>query len=121
MLVVGCGNMGASHARAYHKLDGFEISGIVALNEASCRQLADELSVSACFNNVDEALNKTKPDAVAVCSYPDTHHEFIIKSLQAGAHVFAEKPLATNVAPDESARAIGFTAISRTPEGVDLD
>ena len=32
-----------------------------------------------------------------------------------------EKPLATKVAPDDSAREIGFTGISRTPEGVDFD
>jgi predicted dehydrogenase len=29
VLVVGCGNMGASHAQAYHTLAGFEICGIV--------------------------------------------------------------------------------------------
>ena len=30
VLVVGCGNMGASHARAYHDLAGFEICGLVS-------------------------------------------------------------------------------------------
>ena len=30
VLVVGCGNMGASHAGAYHTLDGFEICGLVS-------------------------------------------------------------------------------------------
>ena len=30
VLVVGCGNMGASHATAYHTLDGFEICGLVS-------------------------------------------------------------------------------------------
>jgi len=30
VLVVGCGNMGASHAMAYHMLDGFEICGLVS-------------------------------------------------------------------------------------------
>ena len=41
ILVVGCGNMGRSHALAYHQMDGFEICGIVSrgtskekLNEA---------------------------------------------------------------------------------------
>ena len=29
-LVVGCGHMGASHARAYHQLDAFEIVGLVS-------------------------------------------------------------------------------------------
>lgn len=30
ILVVGGGNMGTSHARAYHKLEGFEICGLVS-------------------------------------------------------------------------------------------
>ena len=30
VLVVGCGNMGASHARAYHKIPGFAIAGLVS-------------------------------------------------------------------------------------------
>ena len=30
VLVVGCGNMGASHAAAYHSNDGFEICGVVS-------------------------------------------------------------------------------------------
>ena len=32
VIVVGCGNMGSSHARAYDKLDEFEIVGIVDAN-----------------------------------------------------------------------------------------
>ena len=32
VMVVGCGNMGSSHARAYDKLDEFEIVGIVDAN-----------------------------------------------------------------------------------------
>jgi predicted dehydrogenase len=30
ILVVGVGNMGASHAKAYHKLPGFEICGLMS-------------------------------------------------------------------------------------------
>ena len=30
VLVVGLGNMGASHAKAYHKLEGFEIVGLMS-------------------------------------------------------------------------------------------
>jgi predicted dehydrogenase len=34
VLVVGCGNMGTSHAIAYHSIDGFEICGIVSTVKA---------------------------------------------------------------------------------------
>jgi len=34
VLVVGCGNMGASHARSYHLLEGFEICGLVSRGQS---------------------------------------------------------------------------------------
>jgi predicted dehydrogenase len=33
-LVVGCGNMGASHATAYHTRDGFELVGLVSTGQS---------------------------------------------------------------------------------------
>ncbi|NOX87433.1 MAG: Gfo/Idh/MocA family oxidoreductase [Calditrichaeota bacterium] len=102
-VVVGAGNMGASHARAYHKLHGFELSGIVAPTPARRSKLARELGGVPEFENLDDALSTIKPDAVAVCSYPDTHKLYAVKSLEAGAHVFVEKPLAETV---EDARTI---------------
>jgi predicted dehydrogenase len=98
VLIIGVGNMGASHARAYHQLEGFEVAGLVARRAEKRELLAKELGGVPQFSDVDEALKQTKPDAVAVCSYPDTHKEFVIKALRAGAHVFAEKPLAETVA-----------------------
>ena len=34
VLVIGCGNMGASHATAYHNHKGFEICGLVSRGES---------------------------------------------------------------------------------------
>ncbi|MCE7766545.1 gfo/Idh/MocA family oxidoreductase, partial [Pseudomonas putida] len=42
VLVVGCGNMGASHATAYHNLDGFEICGLVSTGKSK-EKLNDKL------------------------------------------------------------------------------
>jgi predicted dehydrogenase len=105
VLVIGVGNMGASHARAYHRLDGFELAGLVARKPEKRASLAAELGGAPQFEDVDQALRETKPDAVAVCSYPDTHHEFCMKALGADAHVFAEKPLAQTV--EESREIVG--------------
>ena len=43
VLVVGCGNMGASHARAYHKMPEFEIAGLVSRGPESRGRLSREL------------------------------------------------------------------------------
>jgi predicted dehydrogenase len=101
ILVIGCGNMGASHAIAYHNIDGFSICGIVSTGNSK-NILNERLGGGfALFSDVDEALLATKPDAVCISTYPDTHEAFAIKALEAGCHVFIEKPLADTVAGAE--------------------
>ncbi|MEC7263437.1 MAG: Gfo/Idh/MocA family oxidoreductase [Bacteroidota bacterium] len=96
-LVVGCGNMGTSHARAYHKLEGFEIVGLVSRGAKSREQLSNELGGVATFSDYAQALQNTKPDAVSINTYPDTHFDYVKMALEANAHVFVEKPLALTV------------------------
>ena len=102
VIVVGCGNMGASHAKAYHKLDGFDLVGLVDKKPEIRNVLAENLGGINQFDNLDTALIATKPDAVAICTYPATHAELTIKAMEAGAHVFCEKPLAPNIKDAQS-------------------
>ena len=97
ILVVGCGNMGASHALAYHQLDGFEICGLVSTGKSK-EVLNEKLGGGyTLYNEYEEALESTQPDAVCISTYPDTHESFAIKAFEKGCHVFIEKPLADTV------------------------
>ncbi len=102
VLVVGCGNMGTSHASAYHLMEGFEIVGLVSRKPESREKLSQELGGYPTFADYRTALGQTKPDAVSINTYPDTHAPFIEMALQANAHVFVEKPLALTVAEAQS-------------------
>ena len=94
VLVVGCGNMGASHAMAYHTQDGFEICGLVSRGKSK-EVLNQELGGSySLFSDYKQALLETKPDAVCISTYPDTHEAYAIKAFEQGCHVFIEKPIA---------------------------
>ncbi len=98
ILVVGCGNMGASHATAYHHMQEFEICGLVARGNSKVslnKRLGADYPL---FENFELALKETQPDAVCISTYPDTHEEFAIQALEAGCHIFIEKPLADTVA-----------------------
>jgi len=97
VLVVGCGHMGSSHARAYHKMDGFEIAGVVSRGPKTRGRLSRELGGLAEYDDFRKALEATRPDAVSINTYPDTHAEYARRSLERGAHVFVEKPLAQTV------------------------
>lgn len=97
VLVVGCGNMGASHAMAYHLLEEVEICGLVSTGKS--KELLNEQlgGIYALYNDYEEALISAKPDAVCISTYPDTHERFAVKAFEAGCHVFVEKPLADTV------------------------
>ena len=94
VLVAGLGTMGLSHARAYRAIDGFSLVGLSTHRAAQRDDLAKEFPGVQRFEDFDAALAELKPDAVAVCTYTETHAELAIKALEAGAHVFCEKPLA---------------------------
>ncbi len=102
-LVVGCGHMGTSHARAYHRMAGdFEIVGLVARGAASRQRLNAELGGRCAeFADFGDALARTRPDVVCVSTYPETHAAYAIAAMEAGAHVFLEKPVADNLADAE--------------------
>jgi predicted dehydrogenase len=111
VLVAGCGNMGASHARAYHRMPEFEIVGLVSRGPKSRRALAGELGGLPEFGDYHEALRVARPDVVSINTYPETHGPFARAAIEAGCHVFCEKPLATTVEEAQSvvdaARACG--------------
>ena len=108
ILVVGLGNMGASHASAYHRNPGFQIVGLCSRTLKS-KVLPEELKAYPLYEDYEAALAALKPDAVSLNTWPNTHADYAIKAMEAGAHVFMEKPIATN---NEDAAAVVATARS---------
>ena len=97
VLVVGCGNMGASHASAYHNHSGFEICGLVSRGASKIELNKILNSNYDLFDDYKKAIIETKPDAVCISTYPDTHEEISIYSLENNCHIFLEKPIAPDL------------------------
>lgn len=95
VMVVGLGQMGQSHAMAYHAHPGFEITGLV---NRSPRALPEALSGYPLRQDFKAALAELSPDVVSIATHTDTHADYAVAAIEAGAHVFVEKPLAANVA-----------------------
>jgi len=108
ILVVGCGNMGASHAHAYHEMEEFEICGLVSTGESKVKLNAQLGAVYPLYSDFSEALADTRPDAVCISTYPDTHETYAIQAMEAGCHVFIEKPLADSVQGAERVAAVAM-------------
>jgi predicted dehydrogenase len=101
VMVAGLGNMGLSHALAYHRNPGFEIVGLMNRSKVD---LPQELQSYPMYTEYYEALRGCNAQLVAVCTYTDSHAEYAMAAMDSGAHVFVEKPIATNA--DEARQVV---------------
>ncbi|MEZ5731090.1 MAG: Gfo/Idh/MocA family oxidoreductase [Paracoccaceae bacterium] len=95
VLVAGLGNMGLSHALAHHHHPEAEIVGLV---NRSGRCDHPDLAPYPVYDDFYRALAATEPDLAVIATYSDSHADYACAAMEAGAHVFVEKPLATTVA-----------------------
>ena len=95
VLVAGLGNMGMSHAKAWAKLPGAEVVGLVNRSPVAPPPELAGLAVEPGFM---AALHRLRPDVAVIATYADSHAGYAIAAMRAGAHVFVEKPLAATVA-----------------------
>jgi predicted dehydrogenase len=95
VLIAGLGNMGRSHALAHHRHPGAEI---VALVNRSVLPLPHEMQPYPLFKDFHAALETTRPELAVIATYTDSHADYACAAMEAGAHVFVEKPLAATVA-----------------------
>jgi predicted dehydrogenase len=72
----------------------FEICGLVSRGNSK-QKLNEILQANyPLYSDAAAALSATKPDAVCISTYPDTHESFALMALEHGCHIFIEKPIA---------------------------
>ncbi|MEQ8330640.1 MAG: Gfo/Idh/MocA family oxidoreductase [Longimicrobiales bacterium] len=92
-LVVGYGYMGEIRLRVTEALEGIEVAGIADPHPAA--PLPDAYPV---FDDWREALDRTDPDVVFVCTPNHLIPDIACAALEQGRHVFCEKPPGRNLA-----------------------
>jgi predicted dehydrogenase len=105
VLVVGHGHMGTTHARAYQRIEDYELAGLCCRSIENRDDIAKAWPGIPGFADYGEALDDVRPDVVSVNTWPDTHADFAVRAFEAGAHVFLEKPIAETVADAERVAA----------------
>ncbi|MCO4769239.1 MAG: Gfo/Idh/MocA family oxidoreductase [Deltaproteobacteria bacterium] len=91
--VVGAGYWGKNIVRNFTRLKRAELRWVADLSETNrdrARTLAPNAQVTADY---EAMLSSSDVDAVAVCTPAASHYELTLAALQAGKHVFVEKPL----------------------------
>jgi len=104
VLQVGCGGISRLWLDALRDAPDAEAVGFVDLDLERARDAAGRLGSSApAGTDLGAMLATVRPDVVFNCTVPEAHRGVAIAALEAGCHVFCEKPLADTLA---SARAM---------------
>ncbi len=98
--IIGAGGMLKYHAEGFRSA-GAEIVAIADVNAEAAEKAAKEWSVPTSFGDPTELLAKADCDAISIIVPNKFHAPLAIEGLQAGKHVFCEKPPALNAAEVE--------------------
>ena len=90
IVVIGCGSIGTRHASNLTRLEKVELL-LYDVDLARSQSLAQELG-GVVIPDLENGLASV-PDVVLICVPTNLHVPFALRALQAGAHLFIEKPI----------------------------
>ena len=94
--IVGCGKIADAHAEEIAKQPNASLVAACDVEPLMAEQLAVRYGIPAQFSDFDTMLRQAKPDVVHIATPPQYHVSLAERALNAGCHVFVEKPLALN-------------------------
>jgi predicted dehydrogenase len=92
--IIGAGTISGFHARGYIRDERSRVVAICDIEEERAVEKAKKYNVPKWYTNLNELLQDKEIDAVDVCLPPALHAQVAVAALNAGKHVFVEKPMA---------------------------
>lgn len=97
--VIGCGMISKAYFNGGKLFRILDIAACADINMDAAREKAEEFGCEAV--TVDEILNDPEIEIILNLTIPAVHAEIDMRALEAGKHVYAEKPLAVDRADGE--------------------
>jgi predicted dehydrogenase len=91
--VVGAGNWGKNLARNFHLLDGAHLAYVCDVNEATRSAMGSLYPEATITSSYDAVLASAAVECVVLAIDAPLHYKFARAALNAGKHVYVEKPL----------------------------
>jgi predicted dehydrogenase len=90
--IVGCGKVADQHVQAIHRIPDCEIFALCDREPLMAKQLGERCGVTVSFSDAREMLQSVRPDVVHITTPPQGHYSLAAECLNAGSHVYVEKP-----------------------------
>ena len=95
--VIGLGWFGQKHCEALAEVSDAELHALCTRTESRLAELASQFGVRNTYTDYREMLKDPELEAVSIVTMWDQHTGPALAALEAGKHVFVEKPLASTV------------------------
>ncbi|MFN0127105.1 MAG: Gfo/Idh/MocA family protein [Verrucomicrobiales bacterium] len=90
--LIGCGKIADQHVQAIGRLEGSRVVAVCDREPLMAKQLAIRFGIPGVFSDVGEMMREARPDVVHISTPPQSHFPLACQCLEAGVHVYLEKP-----------------------------
>ncbi|MGE6742187.1 Gfo/Idh/MocA family protein [Allorhizobium pseudoryzae] len=102
--IIGCGNISTTYLSLAPMFKGLKMLACADLNPNAAQLRAEEYGVKA--QSVDDLLKNDDLDVIVNLTIPATHFSVSKAILEAGKHVYSEKPLVLSLEEGEELRSL---------------
>jgi len=95
--IIGCGDVAeVKSGPAFQKVPHSNLISVMRRNEEKAKDFAKRHHVPHWTSNAEDILNNDDINAVYIATPPSSHLTYTLRALEAGKHVYLEKPMALN-------------------------
>ena len=109
--LIGAGQRGQQHLEDYQRIPGAEIVAVADIDEALAQSVAARFKILNVYADYHDLLQRDDLDAVDICLHNNLHRPVAVAAMEAGKHVYCEKPMAGSYADArimyDAAQALG--------------
>ena len=91
--LIGAGGISGAHCRTLADIEGAELIAAADLVPANLERAKEQWGIKRTFTDYNEMLKMDEIEAVYVCTPTGVHAAPTVAALNAGKHVFCEKPM----------------------------
>jgi len=91
--VIGCGVIAQEHLRSIQRVPGAEVVGVADPSPAALEATAETWAIASTYQDPETLIAEKRPDVVHITTPPGDHERLVRLALEAGCHVYVEKPI----------------------------
>ena len=92
--LIGAGQRGQHHLEDYQRIPGAEIVAIADIDESLAQRVAAKFKIPDIYTDYQKLLQRDDLEAVDICLHNNLHRPVAVAAMEAGKHVYCEKPMA---------------------------